>query len=211
MIVRKRQIAVAVLFGFLLWSVPAVSQSGTFRDNFDDGDSIGWKPSIAAGVSVVDGALKLKSADSLIVKVGSPEWQGYSLEAKVKIAKFMNGGWFSIRILQSNTGDTSGYYELRLSQAGTVAMLHVNNLCVESFQVPTVLEENVWHSVEIKPSSGKMLFYLDGVLTAQLSDLRLSGYVDICSTKGTQVYVDDVTIPGPNVPDTGPAVPTAPL
>ena len=182
-----------------------MSQSGTFRDNFDDGDSIGWKPSIAAGVSVVDGALKLKSADSLIVKVGSPEWQGYSLEAKVKIARFVNGGWFSIRILQSNTGDASGYYELRLSQAGTVAMLHVNNLCVESFQVPTVLEENVWHSVKIKPSSGKMLFYLDDVLTAQLSDLRLSGYVDICSTKGTHVYVDDVTIPGTNVPDTGPS------
>lgn len=206
---RKRQIVAAIFFSVFLRVIPAVSLAGTFRDNFDDGDFMGWKPNVATGISVVDGELQFKSADPLIVKVGSLWWEGYSLEIRVRVAKFTNSGWFSIRILQSNTGDTSGYYELRLSRAGTMAMLHVNNLCVESFRVPTVLEENVWHDVRIKPSNGKVLFYLDEILTAQLTDLELSGYVDMCTTKGTYVYVDDVTVTGPNIPDTGPNGPNS--
>jgi len=204
----KRQV-VAVLLGYLLLLMPSLSLAGTFRDNFDDGDFIGWKPNIAAGISVVDGELSLKGADSLFVKVGDPLWKGYSFETQVKIAEFTNGGWFSIRTLQGSTGDLTGYYELRFTQSGTIAMLHVNNQHVESFRVPEVLEENVWHSVKIESSNGKVLFYLDGVLTAQLTDLKLSGYVDICSTKGTHVYIDSVVIPGPNVPDTGPSGPNS--
>jgi hypothetical protein len=50
-------------------------------------------------------------------------------------------------------------------------------------------------------------FYLDEVLMAQLTHLGLSGYADMCSTKGTHVYVDDVAISGPNIPNTGPSGP----
>ena len=202
--VIKRQIIV-----FLLWVLPLTSPAGTFRDNFDDGDLVGWKPNIATGISVVDGKLRFKGPDSLIVKVGSPSWEGYSLEARVKIVEFTNGGWFSARILQGSVEDRNGYYEICLAQGGIVAALYVNNHCLESFRVPTVVEENVWHRVKINPSNGKVSFYLDGVLMAQLTHLGLSGYTDMCSTKGTHIYVDDIAISGPNIPNTGPSGPNS--
>jgi len=209
MAVIKKQVIVAIILGFLLWISPRTALAGTFRDNFDDGDLVGWKPNIPAGISIINGKLQFRGADSLIVKVGSPSWEGYSLEARVKIAEFMGGGWFSTRILQSNTGDRTGYYELRLAQGGIVSALYVNDHCVESFQVPIVVEENLWHSVKINPSNGKVSFYLDEILIAQFTDVGLSGYADMCSTKGTHVYVDDVGISGPNIPDTGPSGPNS--
>ena len=204
-----KQIVAVIFASFFLWIPQWESLAGTFSDNFDDGDLIGWKANIAAGISVVDGELQFKGVDSLIVKVGEPSWKGYSLNARVRIAEFMRGGWFSIRTLQNIAGDPTGYYELHLSQSGIVAALYTNNRCVESFLIPTAIEEKVWHSVRISPSKGKMSFYLDGLLIAQLTDVGLSGYVDICSTKGTHVYVDDVIISGPNIPDTGPSGPNS--
>jgi hypothetical protein len=205
----KKRVAVAIIFSFFLWIPPRISLAGTFRDNFDDGDMIGWKPNIAIGISVVNGELQFRGAGPLIVKVGNSSWKGYSLEARVRIAKFTNGGWFSIRILQGNTGKLSGYYEFRLAKSEIAAALFVNNRRVESFRVPTVVEEGLWHRIKIHPSNGKVSFYLDEVLTAQLTDLGLSGYTDICTTKGTHVYVDDVAISGPNIPDTGPSGPNS--
>lgn len=137
--------------------------------------------------------------------MGRKDWKEYSLKARVKIAEFIRGGWFSIRTLQNNTGDPTGYYELHISQSEIVFALHKNNRRVESFRVPEKVEEKVWHNVEISPSKGKVSFYLNKRLIAQLTDVGLSGYVDMCSTKGTHVYVDDVTISGPNIPDTGPS------
>ena len=198
---------VTIAFGLLLWILPLTSTAGTFRDDFDDGDLEGWKPNIATGLSVVNGELQFKSADPLILKIGDPSWKGYSLEAQVKIAEFAGGGWFSIRILQDNSGELSGYYELRFGQGAIIAALHVNNRCMESFRVDETVEEKIWHRVKMTPSNGKVLFYLDEVLIAQLTDLGLSGYADMCSTKGTHVYVDDVVISGPNIPDTGPSGP----
>ena len=181
-----------------------MSPAGTFRDNFDDGDLVGWKVNIATGISVVDGELQFKNPDSLIVKLGESSWSGYSLEARVKIAEFVNGGWFSIRILQGG-GDSSGYYELRIAQSWVMASLYLNNLCKESFRVPEELKEDTWYSVKIIPSNGRISIHLDDSLIAQLSDVGLSGYADMCATKGTHVYVDDVSISGPNIPDTGPS------
>ena len=199
----KKQITVVIFVIFFLWILVRTPLAGTFKDNFDDGDMIGWKPNIAIGISVIEKTLQFKGADPLIVKVGNSSWKGYSLEAKVRITKFTNDGWFSIRILQDNTGDPSGYYELRLTQHEIVAALYVNNRCVESFRVPEVIKENAWHHVKIAPSNGKVLFYLNSVLIAQNTDLGLSGYTDICSVKGTHIYIDDVIISGTNVPDTG--------
>ncbi|MFC1718262.1 hypothetical protein ACFL6S_31690 [Candidatus Poribacteria bacterium] len=202
-VVVKRQIIAAIFISSLLWISQWTSLAGTFSDNFDDGDLIGWKANIATGISVVGGKLQFKGADSLIVKVGEPLWKGYSLKARTKIVEFVRGGWFSIRTLQNNTGDPTGYYEFHLSQSEIIVALYVNNRRVESFRVPTAIEEKIWYSVRISPSKGKMSFYLDEVLIAQLTDVGLSGYMDMCSTKGTHVYVDDVTISGPNIPDTG--------
>ena len=206
-LLKERKII--ILVSLLLWICPRTSLAGTFSDNFDDGDLVGWKPNIGVGISVVDGKLQFKSADSLIVKVGKPSWKRYSLAARVKIAEFIRGGWFSILILQNNTGDTTGYYELHLDQNAIIAALYVNNRCVESFRTPGIIEEKAWHSIRIDSSNGKVSFYLDGVLLAQLSDVGLSGYTDMCSTKGTHVYVDDVVISGPKISNTGPSGPNS--
>ena len=152
---------------------------------------------------------KLKSPDALIVKVGDLAWRGYSLEAQLEIASPMSGGWFSVRIMQGNSGELSGYYELRLSKNGIVAALYMDNRRLESFSVPTVVEEGAWHDLRIIPSNGKISFHLDEALIAQLTDMGLSGYADMCSTKGTHVYVDNVIISGPNIPNTGPSGPNS--
>ncbi len=209
MLVVKKHIIAVIFVSFLLWISQWTSLAGTFSDNFDDGDLIGWKANVGTGISVVDGKLQFKGVDSLIVKVGEPLWKDYSLKARVKIVEFIRGGWFSIRTLQNNTGHPTGYYELHLSQSEVVVALYVNNRRVESFRVPAATEEKIWYSVRIIPSRGKMSFYLDEVLIAQLTDVGLSGYMDMCSTKGTHVYVDDVTISGPNIPDTGPSGPNS--
>lgn len=201
----KKRVIFAIIISILLCIIARAALAGTFRDNFDDGDLIGWKTNIATGISVVNGELRFKNPDLLIAKLGDSSWKEYSLEARVKITEFVNGGWFSVRILQGSAGDPSGYYELRLIQGWTVASLYVNDLCLESFRMPADLKENVWHSVKISPSNGRISFYLDGSLIAQLADVGLSGYVDMCITKGTHVYVDDVAISGPNIPDTGPS------
>jgi len=205
MSISKRQIASVILISLALSIFPRASAAGTFRDNFDDGDMIGWKPNLVTGISIVEGELQFKGADALIVKVGEPTWKGYSLEAQLKIAGHKGAGWFSIRVMQGKTGQLDGYYEIRLSRTGTIAALYVNNRRLESFWVPIPVEENVWHRMAITPSNGKVSFYLDDVLIAQLTDMELSGYVDMCSTKGTHVYVDNVTISGPDIPDTGPS------
>jgi len=209
MAIAKKHLIVAVFVSFLLWIPARESLAGTFSDNFDDGDLVGWKPNIAAGISVVNGELRFKGADSLIVKSGESFWKDYSLEVRVKIAEFAPGGWFSIRTLQNNIGDTTGYYEFQLSQNAVVAALYTNKRCVESFRVPTAIDEKAWNDVKIIPSNGRMSFYLDGVLIAQLADVGLSGYMDMCSTKGTHVYVDDIIISGPNIPSTGPSGPNS--
>ena len=193
----------------LLWILPRTSLAGTFSDNFDDGDLVGWNPNNGVGISVIDGELRFKAADPLIMKVGEPSWERYSLAARIRIAEFVRGGWFSIRIFQNNTGDNTGYYEFHLGQDAVIAALYINNRCVESFRVPGIMEEKVWHSVKIESSNRKVSFYLDGLLIAQLADVELSGYTDMCSTKGTHVYVDDVVISGPNIPDTGPSGPNS--
>lgn len=207
--INKRQLASAILVSLALSILPRVSLAGTFRDDFDDGDMIGWKPNVATGISVVEGELQFKGADALIVKVGDATWKGYSLEAQLKIAGHKGAGWFSIRVMQGNAGQSDGYYEIRLSRTGTIASLYVNNRRLESFWVPIPVEENVWHDMRITPSNGKLSFCLDDVLIAQLTDMELSGYVDMCSTKGTHVYVDNVAISGQNVPDTGPSGPNS--
>jgi len=201
----KKSLIFAILIGILLCVIARATLAGTFRDNFDDGDLIGWETNIATGISVVNGELRFKNPDLLIAKLGDSSWKEYSLEARVKITEFVNGGWFSVRILQGGTGDPSGYYELRLIQGWTVASLYVNDLCLESFRMPADLKENVWHSVKISPSNGRISFYLDDSPIAQLADVGLSGYADMCITKGIHVYVDDVAISGPNIPDTGPS------
>lgn len=132
-------------------------------------------------------SLRFKGADSLIVKLGESFWKDYSLEVRVKIAEFVRGGWFSIRTLQNNVGDVTGYYEFQLSQSTVFAALYTNKRRVESFRVPIAIDEKAWHDVKISPSNGEMSFYLDGVLLAQLSDVGLSGYLDMASTKGTHV------------------------
>lgn len=207
--ISKRQIVSAICISLALSIFPRVSAAGTFRDDFDDGDMIGWKPNAATGISIVEGKLQFKGADALIVKVGEPTWKGYSLEAQLKIAGPMGAGWFSVRVMQGNAGQLDGYYEIRLSKTGTIAALYVNGRRLESFWVPIPVEENAWHRMTITPSNGKVSFYLDDVLIAQLTDMELSGYVDMCSTKGTHVYVDNVTISGPNIPDTGPSGPNS--
>ena len=209
MLLNKRQIAIAIFASLALSIFTRVSVAGMFRDDFDDGDMTGWKPNVATGISIVEGKLQFKGADALIVKVGEPTWKGYSLEAQLKIAGPMGAGWFSVRVMQGNAGQLDGYYEIRLSKTGIIAALYVNSRCLESFWVPIALEENVWHSMTITPSNGKLSFYLDQALIAQLTDMGLSGYVDMCSTKGTHVYVDNVTISGPNIPDTGPSGPNS--
>jgi len=205
-VVLMKRFIIAIVFISILACIPArAAPAGTFRDNFDDGDLVGWKTNVATGISIVDGELRFKGSDSLIVKLGEPLWKDYSLELRVKIAEFVNGGFFSIRILQGGTGDPSGYYELRLIQDLTVASLYVNDLCMESFREPAELKENAWHSVKITPSNGRISLYLDDSPIAHLTDMGLSGYMDICTTKGTHAYVDDVVISGPNIPDTGPS------
>ena len=206
-LLKERKII--ILISLLLWICPRTSLAGTFSDNFDDGDLVGWKSNIAIGISVVGGELQFKAADPIIVKVGEPSWERYSVVARVKIAEFVRGGWFSIRILQNNAGDTTGYYELRLGQNEVIAALYKNKRCVESFRIPGIMEEKAWHRVRIDSSDRKVSFYLDGLLIAQLTDVGLSGYTDMCSTKGTHVYVDDVIISGPNIPDTGPSGPNS--
>jgi len=207
MLLNKRQIAIAIFVSIALSILTRVSTAGTFRDDFDDGDMTGWKPNVATGISIVEGKLQFKGADALIVKVGEPTWKGYSLEAQLRIAGPMGAGWFSVRVMQGNAGQLEGYYEIRLAKTGIIAALYVNSRCLESFWVPMALEENVWHSMTITPSNGKLSFHLDQALIAQLTDMGLSGYVDMCSTKGTHVYIDNVTISGPNIPDTGPSGP----
>lgn len=207
--VSKKHIIVTIISGFLVWAFHQGTQAGTFRDNFDDGDIVGWKPNIAIGISVIDGEMQFKGADSLIVSLGDQTWKGYSLEARVKIARFAGGGWFSVRILQGNAGDLSGYYELRLAQAGTWSALYIDNRLAESFRVPEPVEEGIWHFLRIVPANGKISFYLDENLIAQLTDAGLSGYIDMCSTKDTHAYVEDVSISGANIPDTGPSGPNS--
>jgi 3-keto-disaccharide hydrolase len=209
MAIAKRYFIVAVFVSFLLWIPAWAPLAGTFSDNFDDGDMVGWKPNIAAGIFVVDGELRFKGADSLIVKLGESFWKDYSLDVRVKIAEFVRGGWSSIRTLQNNVGDATGYYEFQLSQSAVFAALYTNKRCVESFRVPMEIDEKAWYDVKIRPSNGKMSFYLDGVLIAQLADVGLSGYLDMASTKGTHVYMDDVVISGPNIPSTGPSGPNS--
>lgn len=192
-----------ILTSFLFLVFPVSSQSGTFMDNFDDGDMVGWKPNIEAGISVVNGEMQFKGDGQLIVKIGEASWKGYSLEARVKISEFANGGWFSVRVLQSNNGDLIGYYELRLSASGTLVDLYLNNRLLESFRTVAPIEENVWYHLSVIPTEGKIRFYLDKVVIAQLSDVNLTGYIDFCSTKGTFALMDNVIVSGPNVPDTG--------
>ena len=198
-------IEIIIFISILLCIAPLALRAGTLMDNFDDGDLMGWNINIAAGVTVINGELQFKGADPIIAKLGDAPWKGYSLKARVKIARFANSGWFSIRILQGASGDLSGYYELRLAKKGTIAALYVNNHCVESFRTLEEIKENVWHRVEIKLSDGKVSVYLDGVLIAKLTDMKLSGYMDMCSIKGTHTFVDDIVISGPNIPDTGPS------
>lgn len=209
MSITKRQASIAVFAGLILSILVQASLAGTFRDNFADGDMVGWKPNIAASISVVNEKLQFKGPDALIVKVGDPLWTEYSLEAQLMIAKSVSSGWFSTRIMQGSTGELSGYYEIRLSRSGILAALYVNNRCMESFRVPTIIEENVWHHLRINPSNGKVSFYLDDALVAQLTDMGLSGYADMCSTKGTHVYIDNVAISGPNISSTGPSGPNS--
>lgn len=178
-------------------------------DNFDDGDMIGWRPNIETGVSVVNGELQFKGAGSIIAKIGELSWKEYSFEVRVRINKFANGGYFSIRVLQNNEGETAGYYELRLSPTGTQTGLYLNNRLLESFRAVEPIEENIWYHVRIIPTDGKMRFYLDKIVIAQLTDANLHGYIDFCSIKDTHVFMDEVVVTGPNVPNTGKSGPNS--
>jgi hypothetical protein len=179
--------------------------AGTFSDDFDDGDLAGWKCNMAFGVSVVEGELCFKSKDPLVAKIGEPLWREYSLQAQMKIIEFVNGGWFSIRLMQGKTDDISGYYEIRISQEDILVSAYLNNRRVESFLIPTNIKESVWQNLVVEPADGAVSFFLDDIMIAQLNDWGLSGYVDMCSTKGTHVHVDNVIISGENVPNTGPS------
>ena len=71
-IMLKKFITALIAISFLC-ALPWIALSGTFSDNFDDGDLTGWKPNVAVGISVVHQKLQLKGGDSLIVKVGEPD------------------------------------------------------------------------------------------------------------------------------------------
>lgn len=194
---------------FSLFLLPLESFAGTFQDDFQDGDMEGWKVNIPVGISVLNNSIRFKGQDSLIAKVGDDSWNRYSLKLRFKTDGFANNGHFSVRVMQSNDGDAVGYYELIITQKELLASLYVNNQRLESFRVPETIQNSKWYTLEIKPSNAKISFCLNEILVAQLADVNLSGYVDICSTKGSVFYVDDVVISGINVPDTGPSGPNS--
>jgi len=193
----------AVFWVLFVLIVPQLSFAGTFRDDFEDGDLAGWKPNAATGISVVDGQLQFKGTDRLILKLGESSWENYSFESRLNVCEFAAGGSFSLRVMQSSEGDHSGYYELSLSSSGTTAALYLENRCVESFRSDTFVEENKWYNLRVELDGEKISFYFDDVLVARLTEVELSGYLDMCSTKGTHVYIDEVVISGKNIPETG--------
>jgi hypothetical protein len=191
----------------LLVALPA--WTGTFRDDFEDGDLVGWQQLWPGGEmiwKVVDGELECSRSSqwSAGIVTGEVSWTDYTIEADVKLLEDHGAGDFDL-IARSVTND-DGYAFLVGDWVGepSVYVQRMPDLNMKVTKTFDPLELDIWHHVKLEVEGSEFTFWINNENVIEYRDgTYQEGMVGLGVANYT-VRFDNVIITGPDVPDVMP-------
>jgi len=195
------------MLSMLLIALPA--WTGTFRDDFEDGDLDGWQQLWPGGEmiwEVVDGELECArlSQWSAGIVTGEVSWTDYTIEADVKLLQDHGPGDFDL-VARSITND-DGYAFLVGDWVGepSVYVQRMPDLNMKVTKTFDPLELDTWHHVKLEVEGSEFTFWINNENVLEYRDgTYQEGMVGLGVANYT-VRFDNVIITGPDVPDVMP-------
>jgi hypothetical protein len=196
--------ALILLIGLPVWS-------GTFRDDFEDGDLDGWQqiwPNPEKGIvwKVVDGELECvrMSQWSAGLVTGDSTWTDYTIEVDAKLLQYHGPGDFDL-VARAGSND-DGYAFLVGDWVGqpSVYVQKFPELGMEVTMPFDELEMNVWHHLKLEVGGRDFTFWINNKWIVEYQDNTYkSGMVGFGVANNT-IRFDNVVITGPDVPNVTP-------
>jgi hypothetical protein len=180
--------------------------AGTWRDDFEDGDLVGWE-GVNTSWNAEDGECsgEFFNAPSGILELivtGDAGWEDYTVMCKMKFVvighfagvsfrdNFGNSRYGFVINTQKNTA-----YAWKLSQ-GTVTT-------PSEIPLPFTPSKDTWYELKIIVEGTHFEFHIDGELVCEFDDNSIpSGKVGLC-VRNAHAHFDDISISGDDVEDGG--------
>ena len=180
--------------------------TGTFRDDFQDGDLEGWQQFWPAGEmiwEVIDGELACSrlTDHSAEIVTGDVSWTDYTIECDVKLLEDHGAGDFALIVRVASGNNGYGFLVgdwVGESAAYTQKWPDLNMKVIEPLDP---LELNAWHHLKLEVEDSEFTFWVNDEIAIEYDDdLYQNGMVGFGVANYT-VRCDNVVITGPDVPD----------
>jgi len=200
----KRYSSTLVLCSILVFAASA--WTGTFMDNFEDGDLEDWRQFWPEGEmiwEVVDGELECARLDqwSAELVTGGDFWTDYTIEFDLKLLEDHGPGDFGI-IVRVTTSD-NGYSFLIGDWIGEPAVYVQRwpDLNMKATRPFGPLETGIWHHVELEVAGSDFNLWINDEKVIEYQDDKYPNGMVGFGVANYTIRCDNVIITGPDVPD----------
>ena len=210
-----KQFIVVSSLVFFVSVQPALT--GTWRDDFEDGDLDGWatRGILGAGEFEIQNgrlsALDRGGASAIWLEAG--DWEDYTAEASVcLVEKFPSDDREMAMVLRANMVALNGYWFCLQFAGGNYAFdeLQIWKITAFANREKRVakryeLSEDKWYRMKCSITGDHLSFYLDNELHFEIDVAGFtSGTLTLCVCD-VHMLIDDIVITGDDIPDGGSA------
>lgn len=170
-----------------------------FSDDFEDGDSIGWKSASGTWGVLSDDTKVLvqKVSTTALITTGDTSWTDYIYEAKMKVSISNANVGMVFRLM-----DASNFYMYRINASTKKLELYknVNGTMTNVSSTTFAAAAKTWYTVKVLARGNNIRCYVDGVLQTEWTNpaTELTAGKIGFRTTSADVYYDDVVVSGIN-------------
>lgn len=223
----KNTIRVSLIFVILTFVLSSLAIAGTWIDDFNDGDLVGWRRLVnfwKARVVVLDKGNWFSENGAIVggdddvekqyqIYTGDMSWTDYTAEVSVKFSKRLedcsdsSGAFLGARI-QATEGKIGlncysvGMWHFAGARRGGLKYIDGFDSIVNTVVIPS--ETDRWYRLKINVEKDLIKCFVDDIEVCEFHDGTFtSGLVGI-AVSGIRATFDDLIVTGPNIPDGGP-------
>lgn len=216
----------SLVFALIIFMLPLTAISGTWMDDFNDGNLDGWRMYenfwmnktviMDSGTWIVENGVIVSGDDNpervYGIVTGDMSWVDYTAEVSVRLSKRLeecqisSGVWLCIRFQLDKGKFGQNDYEIGLwnedgRSAFTGGYKYMDGDFFNFQAFPIEAKPNVWYRVKMIAEGNHITGFVDNLKVFDLTDSSFaSGAVSI-AVNGVKAEFDNFMVTGPEIPD----------